>query len=48
MTAQIMVGLKKMELPGVDLQEAQGMARAAEQAVHDGKLGYALLIGGLG
>ena len=44
-TAQILVGLKKLELPGVNLPEAQNMARAAEQAVREGKLGYALVVG---
>ena len=44
-TAQILVGLKKLELPGVNLPEAQNMARAAEQAVLEGKLGYALVVG---
>ncbi len=44
-TAQILVGLKKTELSGVNLPEPQEMARAAEQAVHEGKLGYALVVG---
>lgn len=41
--AQIMVGLKRLELPGVDLQAAQGFCRAALAAAGSGQLGYALL-----
>ncbi|HLK58207.1 MAG TPA: class I SAM-dependent methyltransferase [Chthonomonadaceae bacterium] len=44
-TAQLLVSLKKMELPGVDLAQAQAVARAAEQAIRDRKLGYALIVG---
>lgn len=44
-TAQVLVALKKIELPGVDLAQAQSIARSAEQAIVDGKLGYALIVG---
>ena len=44
-TAQVLIGLKKIELPGVNLAQAQTMARSAEQAIRDGKLGYALIVG---
>ena len=44
-TAQVLVGLKKIDLPGVDLAQAQVIARASEQAIRDGKLGYALIVG---
>ena len=44
-TAQILVGLKKLELPIVNLPEAQKMARAVEQAIREGKLGYSLVVG---
>ena len=44
-TAQLLVGLKKIELPEVDLAQAQTVARSAEQAIRDGKLGYALIAG---
>ena len=44
-TAQLLVGLKKIDLPGVDLAQAQTVARSAEQAIRDGKLGYALIVG---
>ncbi len=43
--AQLLVGLKKLELPDVDLAQAQMVARSAEQAIRDGKLGYALIFG---
>ncbi len=43
--ADIMVGLKKLELPGLDLQEAKQFASAARNAVKQNKLGYALVIG---
>ena len=46
-TAHILAGLKKIELPEVNLPEAQNMARAAEQAVREGKLGYAIAVGEL-
>ena len=45
LTAQVLVGLKKIELPGVDLAQAQVIARSAEQAIRDEKLGYALIVG---
>jgi ubiquinone/menaquinone biosynthesis C-methylase UbiE len=41
--AEILVGLKKLELPGVDLAAAKGMARSALTAVRDGSLGYAII-----
>ena len=44
-TAQLLVGLKKIELPDVDLAQAQTVARSAEQAIREGKLGYALIVG---
>jgi hypothetical protein len=41
--AEIMVGLKKLELPGVDFGAAKEMARSAASAVQHGSLGYAIL-----
>jgi len=41
--AQIMVGLKKLELPGVDFTAAKEMARLALAAVQRGSLGYAII-----
>ena len=47
MVAEVMIGLRKLELPGFDLSEAKQLAIAADSAVKNGKLGYALLIGEL-
>jgi hypothetical protein len=38
-----MVGLKKLELPGVDFTAAKEMARLALAAVQKGSLGYAII-----
>jgi hypothetical protein len=38
-----MVGLKRLELPGVDFTPAKEMARSAASAVQQGSLGYAVL-----
>jgi hypothetical protein len=40
---EILVGLKKLELPGVDFTAAKEMARPAASAVQQGSLGYAIL-----
>jgi ubiquinone/menaquinone biosynthesis C-methylase UbiE len=42
--AEIMTGLKKIELPGIDLTAAKQMAKAALAAVQQGQLGYAIVI----
>lgn len=47
MVAEIMMGLKKLDLPGFDLTEAKRLAIAADLAVKNGILGYALLVGEL-
>ena len=41
--AEIMVGLKKLDLPGVDLSAAKEMAKRALLAIQKGVLGYAIL-----
>jgi ubiquinone/menaquinone biosynthesis C-methylase UbiE len=41
--AEIVVGLKKLELPGVDLLAAKQMAQVALAAIHKGTLGYAII-----
>jgi ubiquinone/menaquinone biosynthesis C-methylase UbiE len=41
--AEIAVGLKKIDLPGVDFASAKRMAQAALQAIASGSLGYAVL-----
>ena len=43
--AEIMVGLKKLDLPGVDFAGAKQMAQAAYDAIRRGNLGYAVLCG---
>ena len=43
--AELMVKLKKLDLPGVDLEQAKQVARAAAEAVRRGTLGYAIIIG---
>ncbi len=40
--AEVMTGLNKLDLPGVDFSTAKQFARAALDAVRAGKLGYAL------
>ena len=42
---EILVGLKKLDLPGVDLSSAKQMAQAAQAAVKRGALGYAIICG---
>src|SRR6266850_5696751 len=41
--AELMVGLRKMELPDVDFAQAKQMARSALEAIQQGKLGYAIV-----
>ena len=41
--AEIAVGLKKIDLPGVDFSSARRMAQAALNAIRAGSLGYAIL-----
>ena len=43
--AEIMVGLKKLDLPGVDLTAAKQMAQAALTAIQQGSLGYGIVRG---
>ncbi|HYE71940.1 MAG TPA: methyltransferase domain-containing protein [Blastocatellia bacterium] len=43
--AEILVGLKKMDLPGVDFPAAKQMAASALTAIKQGKLGYAIVAG---
>jgi ubiquinone/menaquinone biosynthesis C-methylase UbiE len=46
--AEIMVGLKKIELPGVDFASAKAMANASLTAIQQGQLGYAIVAGSKG
>jgi arsenite methyltransferase len=43
LAAEVMVGLKKPDLPGLDLAAANRMAKAAQEAIGRGQLGYALI-----
>ena len=43
--AELLVKLKKLDLPGVDFEQARRLARSAAEAIREGKLGYALLVG---
>jgi ubiquinone/menaquinone biosynthesis C-methylase UbiE len=40
--AELLLKLKKVDLPGVDFEEAKQLARVASEAVRQGKLGYSL------
>ncbi len=40
----IMIGLKKLDLPGLDIKQAKEFAAAAKNAIGNNKLGYALLV----
>lgn len=42
--AEIMIGLKKLTLPGFDIAQAKQFASAAGRAIKDNKLGYALVV----
>ena len=41
---EIMVKLKKLDLPGVDFEQANQLARAAAKAIREGLLGYSLIV----
>jgi hypothetical protein len=41
--AEVMVGLKKLPLPNLDLNQAKGFLAAVSKALDRGELGYALL-----
>jgi ubiquinone/menaquinone biosynthesis C-methylase UbiE len=43
LAAEIMTGLKKLHLPGVDLEAAKRMASSAAEAIQRGHLGYVLI-----
>jgi arsenite methyltransferase len=42
--AEIMIGLKKMELPGLDLSESKRFAKAAQDAIAANRLGYGMIV----
>ena len=41
--AELLVNLRKIDLPGADFQQAKLIARSAAEAIREGKLGYVLL-----
>ena len=41
---ELMIALKKLEAPGLDLAQAKGFARAAILAIEKGQLGYGILV----
>ena len=44
LSAEVLVGLNKLVLPGVDFTSAKQMAKSALTAIQKGQLGYAVLI----
>jgi ubiquinone/menaquinone biosynthesis C-methylase UbiE len=45
LAAEVMKGLKKIDLPGIDFAAAKQMAKGAITAVRQGQLGYAIITG---
>lgn len=45
LSAEIMVALKRLTLPGIDLEAAKGFCKAALDAAERGQLGYVLMTG---
>jgi ubiquinone/menaquinone biosynthesis C-methylase UbiE len=43
LAAEVMVGLKKLDLPGVDIVAAKQMTKSVEEAIGQGQLGYVLI-----
>ena len=43
LAADVMVGLKKIALPGFDFEAAREVAKHALQAIKEGRLGYAIV-----
>ena len=41
--AEILVGLKKLTLPGVDFATAKEVLKVALEAIHGGRLGYTII-----
>jgi SAM-dependent methyltransferase len=44
LSIELMVKLKKLDLPGTDLDQAKHLARAAGKAIQQGLLGYSLIV----
>jgi arsenite methyltransferase len=43
LTAEVMIKLRKLDLPGFDLEAAKAIARQALRAIQEGQLGYAII-----
>jgi len=43
LAAEVMVGLKKLDVPGVDIAAAKQMTKSVEEAIGQGQLGYVLI-----
>jgi arsenite methyltransferase len=43
LAADVMVGLKKLALPGFDFEAAREVAKHTLQAIKEGRLGYAIV-----
>ena len=41
---ELMIKLQKLDLPGVDYEQAKQLARAAGNAIQQGLLGYSLIV----
>jgi hypothetical protein len=41
--AEVLRGLRKLQLPGVDLGAAKGLANSVMTAIRQGQLGYVLI-----
>ena len=44
LVAEIMIGLKKLDLPGLDLSDAKAFSKAAQDAIAANRLGYAIIV----
>ncbi len=42
--AEIMIGLKKLDLPGLDLSQAKAFSKAAQDAIAANHLGYGIVV----
>ena len=43
LAAEVLVGLKKLALPGFDFEDARNIAKHALEAITQGRLGYAIV-----
>ena len=45
--AELLLKATKVEIPGVDIEQAKSIARVAAETIEEGTLGYGLLVGTL-